>query len=317
MAQFLLIAALALGSSSAFANEASDVDASEQFMSEAQESISEELKSIYQEEVDQILSEGISYSEEERNSDFPDLDSLLTDDHSGSRIAKSSGPKKTERENISLSGVNRKDQRIGIEKNANSIWAAFGCLAGSENLLSLRNFIEQNGGGFLPLKSSKNDEVQKSDMARGLGYQSRNFIISVSCGLENLATWAMGQHWVEGDSLENDQKLDFLAGVPAIQLSQVEFSAYGKSKLRTVHLGANTLERSAIHSVSSRLAKIGGVEEGGLSIILPRVSKVEGYSEQGDFAKFGRGISQEIGEASCSSGEYKFSSGRPTPEILT
>ncbi|WP_210410055.1 hypothetical protein [Leptospira langatensis] len=84
MAQFLLISAL--GGLPVFAEAGSDAQASDPELA-ATLSL-EERKSIHQEEVDQVLAEEISYSEEERLSDFPDLDPLFKSAPKHNALAK-------------------------------------------------------------------------------------------------------------------------------------------------------------------------------------------------------------------------------------
>ncbi|MEI1279399.1 hypothetical protein V6Z05_13810 [Leptospira venezuelensis] len=323
LAQFLLIASLALGSSSAIAGEVSDLDPSSQNMSEAEESISEELKSIYQEEVDQVLAEGISYSEEERLSDFPDLDSLLTDDIIPTRVAKISADQKAEKRKDSNSelGVQNQKSTSGIF-SVSPIFSQ-NCPLGLNVLLPNLKTEQGIRQEFLPRAETKSQTWgQDSLLIRGVVYASfstvcapvfslylngEGAVTELACSAENQRNLLLGAGvpsmigWILGKTTENAARGGFSSEFDQIQgLVQ----AYGKFYENSLFSRANLSQGEEIGKSGP---SVGYQVAGGFSAV-----KLEAWSLNQEMQSSLKKVSSKAGQDS-----HKFSSGRPTPEILT
>ncbi|TGK03840.1 hypothetical protein EHO59_09920 [Leptospira semungkisensis] len=140
MAQFLLISSLALVGLPVFAESelGSDLQASD--LELAKTFSLEERKSIHQEEVDLVLAEEISYSDEDRLSDFPDLDSLLKNKPKQNTLARETLDQKNPNSKVSSSdcqglkllgssknslGTSQKSIQTSVLKNCDEIRLGF------------------------------------------------------------------------------------------------------------------------------------------------------------------------------------------------
>ncbi|MGJ4748072.1 hypothetical protein ACQV5M_17065 [Leptospira sp. SA-E8] len=301
----MLIASLALGSTSAFAEEGSDPELSSQIIVEAEESISEELKSIYQEEVDQVLAEGISYSEEERLSDFPDLDSLLTDDIVPARVAKFSKDQKAEK-------GKRSDSELGIQ-NRKTIFEIFqgssvlsqNCALGLNVLLPDLKVGQLLGQEFLPSSGYQGRaEAHGTSSVGGVSYAD---VLSGCAGVLSFYLSGEGSASELSCSIENQKNLLIGSGVPTTgapdsgkttenALGAISNSESGKIGDIALVSGKSTESRTFSQAVAGELS----------------AEKLEAQVPKPRAAIITRKRAYLSGRDS-----YKFSSGRPTPEILT
>ncbi|WP_244288549.1 hypothetical protein [Leptospira dzoumogneensis] len=325
MAQFLLIVALALGSNSAFAEEVSDMGPSSQNMSEAEESISEELKFIYQEEVDQILSEGISYSEEERLSDFPDLDFLLADDGVPTRVAKVSADQKVEKGKGPNSELGIQNRKSTSEIFSVSSDLSKNCLLGLSVLLPNLKVGYGVGQEFLP--RAQIQERTRSQEAASVGGDPYADSLSLCANVFSLYLGGEGSAAEPVCSAENQQNSLLGPGVPTMSgwvLGKTTENALGSG------LGSEFDQIQGIVLVSEKFsqnrtfsyANLSQWVEGGQS---PPV-RAAGQKVAGEFSaerSESRTLNQELKSSlekvlsKAGQDSYKFSSGRPTPEILT
>ncbi|WP_243402023.1 hypothetical protein [Leptospira haakeii] len=323
MAQFLLIASLALGSSSVLAEEGSDSALSSQIIVEAEESISEELKSIYQEEVDQVLAEGISYSEEERLSDFPDLDSLLADEVAPTRVAKISADKKVKKGNDPDFELGIQNRKSTSEISSVTSSLSENCLLGLNVLLPNLKVEQKFGQEFLSLAQAQwRTRADETSPVTGVSYANS---LSWCAGMFSLNL--SGEGSVAGSLCSAGNQRDQLLGqgVPTS----------GAADLR------ETVENALGHGLSLRSGQIWGIVQisresyenrtfswvtlrQGLEIGKSAVIRV-GYQAERKFflIKEAYAPSQELKSSlekvasKVGRDSYKFSSGRPTPEILT
>lgn len=324
LAQFLLIAALALGSSSAFAEEVSASGLSSQNMSGAEESISEELKSIYQEEVDQVLAEGISYSEEERLSDFPDLDSLLADEGVPNRVAKISADQKVEKGKNSKSALGIQNRKSTSEILSASFTLSQNCLLGLNVLLPTLKIEQGLGQKFLPkTKVQGQTSAQEISSVRVLSYTD---VLSGCSELSFLyfskEGFAIGSFY----SAENEKNQLYRAGVPTIQTTN---SSKTVENALEAGLGSGFEQIRGIAQVSggsceNRASSWENVSKRGegrqSSLVRGPGSALGGlFSEKLEAHALGQTLQSSIEKDLFKVGQdsYKFSSGRPTLEILT
>lgn len=325
LAQFLLIAALALGSNSAFAEAGSDSELSSQIIVEAEESISEELKSIYQEEVAQVLAEGISYSEEERLSDFPDLDSLLADEVVPTRVAKISKDQKVEKRN-------RSDSKFGIQNRTSASEIFSRSSVFSQNCLLGLNAVLLNlkiGQGaqleFLPGSEPKEKSgTHETSSVAGVTYRE-----ALSGCSDVISVYLSGKDSHRGSFcfVEKQRNLSLGSGVPTTGADDL-----GKDVEST--LGAGWKQGSG---------RIGGMvwasgkfvknrvfswvdlgKEPELGKAVPDDSGLRVATGKSSVNKVGTPVADQELQPSlekvsvkAGQGSHKFSSGRPTPEILT
>ena len=325
MAQFLLIASLALGSSSAFAEENSSPEFSSQMIVEAEEFISEELKSIYQEEVDQILAEGISYSEEERLSDFPDLDSLLADEVVPTRVAKISKYQKEEKGKSSASRLGVQNLNMDSEIFSEAFNLSQNCLFGKNVLLAdLR--LGRVGQEFLPRAQvqdktggHKSSPIKVHSYANSLSDCPGIFSPNVSgegpamesvCLIENQRNLHLGSGvptTADGYYLRKtaENALGFQFGMGVGQILDIA-RVSGQSYKNWTFSPANKLEGLGI-------GKSAPVYSGGQAVAVEfSREKVGAWIPRHELQSSLEKVASKAGQDS-----YKFSSGRPTPEILT
>lgn len=329
LAQFLLIASLALGSSSAFAEEGSDIELSSQNMSEAEEFISEELKSIYQEEVDQVLSEGISYSEEERLSDFPDLDSLLANDGASDRVAKISSHQKTEKGKNPNSELGIQNRKSTSEIFSDSLIFSQNCILGPNVLLSNMNVGQGLGLEFLP-------SIQAQGRTRGHepSFVIGDFYADALSGCESVISL-----YLSGDggsilksvcSVENQRNLLLGPGVPATDT--VDLGKTAENVLGT-GLGPEFDQIGDIALVFGKFyenrifywERVGQRREGEPSMVstisgaIALTLNVKFSAEKLGAQALNQELKSSLKKVTSARDEtcYKFSSRRPTPEILT
>ncbi|WP_244244937.1 hypothetical protein [Leptospira koniambonensis] len=324
LAQFLLIASLALGSSSAFAEEASGPEFSSRNMSEAEGSISEELKSIYQEEVDQVLAEGISYSEEERLSDFPDLDSLLADEGVPTRVAKISADKKVEKGKTSNSDLGIQNRKGTSEIFSESLVLSQNCLLGLKVLLANMNVGQGLGQEFLPsvpvqgrTRDNEASPVRGDSYADALSGCAELFSLYLS--VEGAVTWSVC-------STKNQRNLLLGPGVPTTKGADLRKTSENALESRSC-LEFDKLEGIVLvsgKSYENRTFSQATLSQGfeiGKAALVPIGSQVErefsaeklgAQTLNQDLKSLLEKVTSKVGQDS-----HKFSSGRPTPEILT
>ncbi|TGM13329.1 hypothetical protein EHQ81_10845 [Leptospira selangorensis] len=324
LAQFLLIAFLALGSSSAFAEEVSDSEYSSQNMSGAEESISEELKSIYQEEVDLVLAEGISYSEEERLSDFPDLDSLLADEGVPTRVAKISEDKKVKKGNDPNSELKIQNRKSTSEIFSVSSPLSQNCLLGLNVLLSDLKVGRGFSQEFLPWAQVQG-RTQDNEASPVRGFSYANFL-SDCAGMFSLNL--SGEGFATGlvCSAENQRNHLLGSGVPTTGAANLRKTAENplgpELNLRSGQIqgiaqvpGGSYENRTFSWAIlryrveigESALVSIGRQMGSGSSLV-----KQEALAHNQELKSSLEKVASKVGQDS-----YKFSSGRPTPEILT
>lgn len=324
LAQFLLIAALALGSSSAFAEEGFGSELSSQIIVEAEESISEELKSIYQEEVAQVLAEGISYSEEERLSDFPDLDSLLADEVVPTRVAKISADKKVEKGKSSNSELKFQNPRSTSKIFSMSSIFSQNCLLGLNVLLTNLKIEQEIGPEFLPKAP-----IQRRTRGNEAFPVRGSFYAEAMSGCANTFSLYLGGEGFAIElacSAENQQNSLLEPGVPTMSgwnLGKITENALEANlgpefdQIMSIVLasGKSYKKRTFPHVNQSQRARIGK------SILVPI-----GLQVAGEFPAVQLGsqvLNQELKSllekvaSKAGQDSHKFSSGRPTPEILT
>ncbi|WP_243396366.1 hypothetical protein [Leptospira hartskeerlii] len=321
MAQFLLIASLALGSSSAFAEEGPDSGLSSQNMSEAEESISEELKSIYQEEVDQVLAEGISYSEEERLSDFPDLDSLLADDVVPTRVAKISSHQKAEKEKDPNSELGIQNRESTSEIFSESSILSQDCLLGLNVLLPNMNVGQFIGQEFLPLPQvqGRNRDHETSPVG-GVSYA---YAVSGCAGVFSLYLSGEGSAAESACSVEDQRNLLLGSGVPTAKMADLgkaaENALGSRLSLESNQIGDITwvFGESAENLIFSWADLSQGLEIG--EFVGHQIVTIGSFPETrgAQDSKLKTAIITQKGPIYAGRDSHKFSSGRPTPEILT
>ncbi|WP_244243481.1 hypothetical protein [Leptospira andrefontaineae] len=324
MAQFLLIASLALGSSSAFAEEGSDSGSSSQIIVEAEESISEELKSIYQEEVDQVLAEGISYSEEERLSDFPDLDSLLAKEGAPGRVAKISTDQKVEKGKNSKSALGIQNRKSTSEILSASSALSQNCLLGLNVLLPNLKIEQGLGQEFLPRAQAQGrTRVQEVSPVRVISYTDA---LSGCSELSSLYFSKEGFRAEAFCSAKNPRNQHYQAGVTTIQAANSNKTAENALE---VGLGSGIQQIKGIAQVSGESyenrvspwenASKRGERRSSLVRILGE-SRASGFSsEKLEAHALSQTLKSSIEKDASKVGQdsHKFSSGRPTLEILT
>ena len=325
MAQFLLIASLALGSSSAFAEEGSDSGISSQIILEAEESISEELKSIYQEEVDQVLSEGISYSEEERLSDFPDLDSLIADEGAPGRVAKISADKKVEKGNDPNSELRIQNRKSISEIFSVSSILSQNCLPGLNVLLPDLKVGQGFGQEFLPLAQAKErTRDDEASLVRGVSYSNS---VSGCAGMFSIYLSGEGSATWPACSAENQRNQRLGSGVPTTNgwnLRKTAENALGAGPRiesgpieSIVQVSGESYKNRTFSWVTQRQElEIGksALVQVGYQVVIGEFSAAKLAAQllsREPQSSLERGLSK-VGQDS-----HKFSSGRPTPEILT
>ncbi|WP_244283199.1 hypothetical protein [Leptospira neocaledonica] len=324
MAQFLLIASLALGSSSAFAEGNSDSEFSSQMLVEAEDSISEELKSIYQEEVDQVLAEGISYSEEERLSDFPDLDSLLADDSIPNKIAKISKGQKVEKGKFSDSKVGIQNRKTISEIFSDSSNLSQNCTLGLNVLLPISK-LGQVGLEFLP-RFEAGSRTVSHEVFPVPGNSYANLLpgcpgrISLYLSGEGYATKSVC-------SIENQRNLLIWPGVPT-----TESAGFAKTVENALESGLSQefgqildISHGSGRSHENRTFfrayqhKGSGVGKSAIVHSGHRVVAIEFSMKKVEIQSLSQDLHSSLKRDLSMAGQdsYKFSSGRPTPEILT
>ncbi|WP_244280576.1 hypothetical protein [Leptospira saintgironsiae] len=324
----MLIASLALGSSSAFAEEGSDIELSSQNMSEAEEFISEELKSIYQEEVDQILSEGISYSEEERLSDFPDLDSLLADDGAPGRVAKISSHQKTEKGKNPNSELGIQNRKSTSENFSESSIFSQNCLLSLNVLLSNMNVGQGLGLEFLP-----SIQAQGRTRDHETSFVIGDFYADAVSGCESVISLYLsgeGSLLKSVCSAENQRNLLLGPGVPAT--NTVDSGKTAENALGTGlspefdQIGGITLvfgkfyESRIFYWESAGQRRVGGSS---MASTMSRAGaltlNIKFSAEKLEAQTLNPELKSSLEKVTSARDEtcYKFSSGRPTPEILT
>lgn len=317
MAQFLLIASLALGSSSAFAKESSSSEFSSQMIVESEESISEELKSIYQEEVAQVLAEGISYSEEERLSDFPDLDSLLADEVVPTRVEKISKDQKVEKWKSSNSKLGIQNRNMASEILSESLILSQNCVLGLNVLLpDLKP--GQVGLEFLP-RSQAQGRTGGDETTSVEGDSYTNFL-SGCPRVFSLYLSGKGPATESACFMENQGNLHLWSGVPT-----TEGRYFGKTGEKALGsgFGPEVHQIRGIARASEKSYKYwtfsGASEKPGLARSRHKTVVTEFSAEKVAALIPGQELQSSLKKVPSKVGQdsHKFSSGRPTPEILT
>ncbi len=189
LARFLLISGLALATAPVFSESADGRDLETNSIFSAEKLLSEELKSIHQEEVDLVLAEGISYSEEERLSDFPDIDSVLLKSGAKKIASSTSRPKeKKETSQIIFSKQSETIQGSSWEERrsleiVSQSELLFQC--GSDLFSQQKNSAENLGKNDKNFSSSPKASVRQPSMFSGTGLSSGRIMFVCLSGSES------------------------------------------------------------------------------------------------------------------------------------